>query len=82
MSATAHVGIEAFSAYRDGYTRKRDQKLRTYAAVFKTAACDAAHKDLQESNGYLVNFSCRMVLEWQEHEHGDIEEAVRADRMA
>ena len=51
MSATAHVGIEAFSTYRAGYTRKRDQKPRTYAAVFKTAVYDAAHKDLQESNG-------------------------------
>ena len=30
----------------------------------------------------LVNFSCRMVLEWREREHGDVEEAVRADRMA
>ena len=30
----------------------------------------------------LVNFSCRMVLEWQEHEHRDVEEAVRADLMA
>ena len=24
---------------------------------------------------------CRMVLEWREHEHGDVEEAVRADLM-
>ena len=30
----------------------------------------------------LVNFSCRMVLEWREREHGDVEEAVRANRMA
>ena len=30
----------------------------------------------------LVNFSCRMVLEWREREHGDVEEAVRAERMA
>ena len=30
----------------------------------------------------LVNFSCRMVLEWRESEHGDVEDAVRADRMA
>ena len=30
----------------------------------------------------LVKFSCRMVLEWREREHGDVEEAVRADRMA
>ena len=30
----------------------------------------------------LVNFSCRMVLEWRECEHGDVEDAVRADRMA
>ena len=53
MSATAHMGIEVFSMYRDGYTRKRDQKPCTYAAIFKTAAYDAAHKDLQESNGHF-----------------------------
>ena len=27
-------------------------------------------------------FLCRMVLEWRECEHGDVEEAVRADLMA
>ena len=43
MSAMAHAGIEAFSAYRDGYTRKRGWKPRTYAAVCKTAAYDAVH---------------------------------------
>ena len=32
-----------------------------------------------ESNS---NFMCRMVLEWREHEHGDVEEAVRVDLMA
>ena len=64
MSAMAHVGIEAFSAYRVGYTWKRDQKPCTYMAVLKIATYDTAHKDLQESNGNLVNFSCRMVLEW------------------
>ena len=46
MSAAAHAGIEDFSTYRAGYTRKRDQKPRTYAAVFKTAVYDAVHKDL------------------------------------
>ena len=46
MSATAHAGIEVFSAYRAGYTWKRDQKSCTYAAVFKTAAYDVAQKDL------------------------------------
>ena len=25
---------------------------------------------------------CRMVLEWREREHGDVEEAVRVDLMA
>ena len=30
----------------------------------------------------LVKLSCEMVLEWREREHGDVEEAVRADRMA
>ena len=53
MSATTHAGIEVFSAYRAGYTRKRDQKPRTYMVVFKKAAYDASHKDLQESNGHF-----------------------------
>ena len=53
MSATAHAGIEVFSAYRAGYMQKRDQKPRTYAAVLKTAAYDTAHKDLYESNGHF-----------------------------
>ena len=77
MSVAAHAGIEAFSAYRAGYTWKRYQKPHTYAAVLKTAAYDAVHKDFYESNGHLVNFSCRMVLEWREREHGDVEEVVR-----
>ena len=42
MSAMAHAVIEAFSAYMDVYTQKRDTKPRTYAAVCKTAAYDAA----------------------------------------
>ena len=53
MSAAAHVGIEAFSMYRAGYTWKRDHKPRTYAAIFKTSAYDAAHKDLYDSNGHF-----------------------------
>ena len=27
-------------------------------------------------------FFCRMVLEWREREHGDVEEAVQGDLMA
>ena len=53
MSAAAHAGIEDFSAYRAGYTQKRDQKPRTYTAVLKTTTYDAAHKDLQESNRHF-----------------------------
>ena len=34
------------------------------------------------SNGKTCNFLCKMVLEWREREHGDVEEAVRADLMA
>ena len=34
------------------------------------------------SNGQNSNFMCRMVLEWREREHGDVEEAVRGDLMA
>ena len=56
MSATAHAGIEAFSVYRAGYTWKRDWKPRTYVVVYKTAAYDAAHKDLHESNGHFGQF--------------------------
>ena len=43
MSATTHADIEVFSAYRAVYMRKRGLKPRTYAAVLKTAAYDAAH---------------------------------------
>ena len=43
---------------------------------------DAAQVNLQESNGQNGNFSCRMVLEWRERKHGEVEEAVRADVMA
>ena len=34
------------------------------------------------SNGSNLNFMCRMVLEWREHEHDDVEGAVRVDLMA
>ena len=30
------------------------------------------------SNGKTCNFLHRMVLEWREHEHGEVEKAVRA----
>ena len=50
--------------------------------VFKTVTYEAAHVNLQENNGKFSNFSCRMVLEWREREHGEVEEAVRADLMA
>ena len=33
-------------------------------------------------NGSNSNFMCRMVLEWREREHGDVEEVVRAYLMA
>ena len=53
MSAAAHAGIEDFSTYRAGYTWKRGWKPCTYATFCKTATYDAAHKDLQESNGHF-----------------------------
>ena len=34
------------------------------------------------SNGSNSNFMCRMVLEWRECEHGDVEGVVRVDLMA
>ena len=51
MSAAAHAEIEAFSAYRDGYTRKRASNPRTYVAVCKTVAYEAVHMNFQETNG-------------------------------
>ena len=44
--------------------------------------CGHAQMIFKCSNGSNSNFMCRMVLEWREHEHGDVEEAVRADLMA
>ena len=29
--------------------------------------------------GKLAIFLCRMVIEWREHEHAEVEEVVRAD---
>ena len=54
----------------------------TYAAVWKTVAYEAAHKVFKQSNGKICSVLCRMVLEWREHEHGEVEEAVRVDLMA
>ena len=47
MSTVAHEEIDAFSAYRAGYTRKMASNLRTYAVVFKTVAYEAAHMNFQ-----------------------------------
>ena len=33
-------------------------------------------------NDQKILLMCRMVLEWREREHGDIEEDVRGDLMA
>ena len=43
MSTAAHVEIEVFSAYRAGYTWKMASNPRTYTAVLKTVAYEAAH---------------------------------------
>ena len=31
---------------------------------------------------WIFGFLCRMVLDWREREHGDVEEAVQGDLMA
>ena len=43
MSATAHVEIEVFFAYRDGYTQKMASNPRTYVVVLKKFTYEAAH---------------------------------------
>ena len=43
MSAVAHMEIKVFSAYRAGYTWKMASNPRTYTAVLKTVAYEAAH---------------------------------------
>ena len=34
------------------------------------------------NNNQKSCFMCRMVLEWREREHGDVEDVVRGDLMA
>ena len=34
------------------------------------------------NNKQISCFLCKMVLEWREREHGDVEEAVQGDLMA
>ena len=36
----------------------------------------------RENFNQNFGFLCRMVLEWREREHGDVEEAVQGDLMA
>ena len=47
ISATAHAEIEVFFMYRYGYTQKRASNPRTYAAVCKIVAYEAAHMIFQ-----------------------------------
>ena len=63
--------IEGFFAYRARYTRKMPSQSRVHTQVF-----------FKYSNGQNSNVLCRMVIEWREREHGDVEEAVRTDLMA
>ena len=37
---------------------------------------------LWTNNDKKLCFLCRMVLEWREREHGDVEEVVQADLVA
>ena len=53
--------------------------MRLFAKQLHMTPRTKIYKNLMD---ILVKFSCRMVLEWREREHGDVEEAVRADRMA
>ena len=43
MGAAAHMEIEFFSMYRARHMRKMPSNPRTYAAVLKTVAYEAAH---------------------------------------
>ena len=47
IGATAHVEIEGFFMYRDGYTQKIPPNLRTYAFVWHTIAYAAMLKVFQ-----------------------------------
>ena len=72
MRVMAHSEIKGFFAYKAGYTRKMPSKsrMRLHSMFFKC------------SNYSNLNLMCMMVLEWREHENGDVEEAVRGDLMA
>ena len=51
--------------------------------LFSKQSCMRPHSMIfKYSNGSNSNFMCKMVLEWREREHGDVEGAVRADLMA
>ena len=80
MHAMAHVEIEGFSTYRAVYTWKMPSKSRTYAA--KQSRMRPCSRFLKCSNDSNLNLMCRMVLEWREREHGDVEEVVCGDLMA
>ena len=82
MRTSAHTKIEDFSTYRARYTRKKTSKSHTSRLFRKQSHMQPHSMFFKCSNGSNLNFMCRMVLEWREREHGDVEGAVRVDLMA
>ena len=62
--------------------RKNLPNPRTYTTVLETVTYVATHMVFKVYNDQKLFLMCRMVLEWREREHGDVEEAVLGDLMA
>ena len=69
-----HIGLDI---------REKCPQSRVHMRLFsKQSQMGPRSMFFKYSKGQNSNFMCRMVLEWRECEHGDVEEAVRADLIA
>ena len=56
---------------------------RVHTRLFSKQSCMRPRSRFFKcSNDSNLNLECKMVLEWREHEHEDVEEAVCGDLMA
>ena len=81
LGVLAHAEINHFSLYRAFHTQKYPPKPVYIRICSKTVTYRAARKVLWANNNQNLFFFCRMVLEWREREHGDVEEVVQANLM-
>ena len=82
MVVSAHVDIGVFSCIGLAIRRKTSQNRVHTRLSCKQLRMRSRIRIFKVYNDQKSFFMCRMVLEWREREHGDVEELVRGELMA